>query len=108
MKQREPSQVADLAPVESAEMGWKQKAIAQCYFHSPLPALVRPFRDRYQLSLSPHGGRRRFSIRRRNEPSARILYYHRVNDDNEPFFPAISTALFKQEMVFLRKHYTVV
>jgi peptidoglycan/xylan/chitin deacetylase (PgdA/CDA1 family) len=108
MKGLETSQAAGLAPVNPIEMGWKQKAIAQCYFHSPLPALVRPFRDRYQLSVSSDGTGRRFSIRKRNEPSARILIYHRVNDDNDPFFPAISTALFEQEMQLLRKHYTVV
>jgi peptidoglycan/xylan/chitin deacetylase (PgdA/CDA1 family) len=98
----------DLAPIQPRVMSWKQKIAAECYFHSPLPAMVRRVRDRYRLSISPNGGRRRFSFRKRNEASARILYYHRVNDDNDPFFPAIPTALFEQEMRFLRRHYTVV
>jgi peptidoglycan/xylan/chitin deacetylase (PgdA/CDA1 family) len=100
----EESSVAPLQP----EMSWKQKMAAECYFRSPLPALVRRVRDRYRLSISPNDGRRRFSFRKRNEASARILYYHRVNEDNDPFFPAISTELFEQEMRFLRRHYTVV
>jgi peptidoglycan/xylan/chitin deacetylase (PgdA/CDA1 family) len=97
-----------LGSVQPPGMSWKQKIAAECYFRSPLPAIVRPVRDRYQLSISPSGGRRRFSFQKRNEASARILYYHRVNDDNDPFFPAISTELFEQEMRFLRRHYTVV
>jgi peptidoglycan/xylan/chitin deacetylase (PgdA/CDA1 family) len=103
----ETSPMAEMAPAKSA-MDWKQKAIAQCYFHSPLPALVRQVRDRYRLSISPDRGRTRFSIQKRRESSARILYFHRVNDLNDPFFPAISTALFEQEMRFLQKQYTVV
>ena len=87
-------------------MGWKHNAIAQCYYHSPLPALVRPFRERYQLSIPSEGGQRRLA--RRKEATARILYYHRVNDDRNPFLPAITTALFEQQMRFLSKHYTVV
>jgi peptidoglycan/xylan/chitin deacetylase (PgdA/CDA1 family) len=94
--------------MRGVETAWKQRALAQCYFHSPAPALVRRFRNRYQLSVS-HGAKwPGISVKKRNEPSARILYYHRVNDDNDPFFPAISTALFEQEMRFLRRHYTVV
>ena len=31
-----------------------------------------------------------------------------MNDDGDPFFPAISTALFEQEMRYLAKHYKVV
>lgn len=94
--------------MRAIEMAWKQKALAQCYFHYPAPALVRRFRDRYQLSVSPGGRWPGISIGKRNEPSARILYYHRVNNDNDPFFPAISTALFEQEMRFLRRRHTVV
>jgi peptidoglycan/xylan/chitin deacetylase (PgdA/CDA1 family) len=97
-----------LAPLQPPGMSWKQKIAAECYFRSPLPAVLRRVRDRYRLSISPNGGRRRFSFLKRNEASARILYYHRVNDDNDPFFPAISTQLFEQEMRFLRRHYTVV
>jgi len=108
MKELAAVQLAGTAPVKPSEMGWKRKAIAQCYFHSPMPALVRRFRDRYWVAVSPDGKGPRFSIKKRNEPSARILYYHRVNDVEDPFFPAISTELFEKEMRFLRKHYTVV
>jgi peptidoglycan/xylan/chitin deacetylase (PgdA/CDA1 family) len=85
-----------------------RKVVANCYFHAGMPALVRRFRDQYRVAISSGGRWPRFSIEKRNEPSARILYYHRVNDDNDPFFPSISTALFEQEMRFVKGHYTVV
>jgi peptidoglycan/xylan/chitin deacetylase (PgdA/CDA1 family)/CelD/BcsL family acetyltransferase involved in cellulose biosynthesis len=76
---------------------------ANFYFHLRLPGLLRPFRERYQLSIGP-----RVSWKPRKEPTARILYYHRVNDDADPFFPAISEDLFEREMRFLARHYKVV
>ncbi len=48
------------------------------------------------------------TVSRRQETTGRILYYHRVNDDNDPFFPAISTRLFDRLMRFVSRHYKVV
>jgi peptidoglycan/xylan/chitin deacetylase (PgdA/CDA1 family)/CelD/BcsL family acetyltransferase involved in cellulose biosynthesis len=76
---------------------------AGCYYNLGIPALVRPLRERYQVSIRPG-----LSCKPRSEPSARILYYHRVNDDADPFFPAIGTDLFESEMCFLARHYRVV
>src|SRR5215471_6602809 len=91
-----------------ARMGWIQRAVANCYFHSPMPSVLCPVRNRFRLAVSTGGRWPKLSLEKRLGPSARILYYHRVNDDNDPFFPAISTTLFDQEMRFVRKHYTVV
>jgi peptidoglycan/xylan/chitin deacetylase (PgdA/CDA1 family) len=85
-----------------------RKVVANCYFHAGMPALVRRFRDQYRVAIAPGGKWPRFSIERRSEPSARILYYHRVGDGSDPFFPAISTDLFEQEMRFVQRHYRVV
>jgi peptidoglycan/xylan/chitin deacetylase (PgdA/CDA1 family) len=84
-----------------------RRSLASCYFHSSTSALVRQLRNKYTLSVS-NGAWSGYALRKREQPSARILYYHRVNDDNDPFFPAISTALFEAEMKFLRKNYQVV
>ena len=92
----------------SLETGWARTALANLYFHSRMPALTRRFRDRYHLNISHTGRWPRVSFEKRAEPSARILYYHRVNDDNDPFFPAISTKLFDEEMRFVSRHYRVV
>ena len=93
---------------ESPAEGLLQRTAAHCYFHLRLPALTRPFREQYQLTVSPNGRLPKFSWSRRTEASARILYYHRVNDDKDPFFPSISTSLFEREMSFVSKHYRVV
>ena len=92
----------------SAAKDWLRQAAANCYFYSQLPRLMRPLRDRYQLSVESTGNRRRISWSRRTECSARILYYHRVNDDNDPFFQSISTSVFDREMRYVARHYKVV
>ena len=92
----------------SIDADWVRRGLANCYLHSGLPSLVRPLRERYQLSISRNGQGRGISLGRRTGPSARILYYHRVNDDDDPFFPAMSTALFEQQMRYVSRHYRVV
>jgi peptidoglycan/xylan/chitin deacetylase (PgdA/CDA1 family)/CelD/BcsL family acetyltransferase involved in cellulose biosynthesis len=99
---------AESAAARSSRNGLLQRAAAHCYFHFRLPALARPVREQYQLTVSPKGKLRKFSWSRRTEPSVRILYYHRVNDEKDPFFPAISTALFEREMRYVAEHYPVV
>ena len=92
---------------ESPAKVWMRRAVASCYFHLQAPKLVQRLRSQYQVSVSRNGSSR-LSWKKREEPSARILYYHRVNDDGDPFFPSISTALFEQEMKHLARHYRVV
>ena len=36
-----------------------------------------------------------------------ILTYHRVNDDRDPFFPAIPTRIFEQHMTYIARAYRV-
>jgi CelD/BcsL family acetyltransferase involved in cellulose biosynthesis/peptidoglycan/xylan/chitin deacetylase (PgdA/CDA1 family) len=93
---------------ESSRTKWVRSGAANCYFHLRLPALMRPLREQYQLSVSSGGRSPRVSWNRRQEPFGRILCFHRVNDDYDPFFPAISTKLFEQEMDYLARHYKVV
>jgi peptidoglycan/xylan/chitin deacetylase (PgdA/CDA1 family)/CelD/BcsL family acetyltransferase involved in cellulose biosynthesis len=84
-----------------------RRGIAVSYYRSGVAVLTRQLRNRYRVSLS----RQRIpylSIVRKTNASARILYYHRVNDENDPFFPATPTRLFEQEMRFIARHYKVV
>lgn len=85
---------------------WIRNVAAHAYFRLGFPAIIRPFRDRYQLSTPSYGKVPKIS--KRTAASGRILYYHRVNDDGDPFFPATPTALFQQEMRYLAQHYKVV
>jgi peptidoglycan/xylan/chitin deacetylase (PgdA/CDA1 family) len=36
-----------------------------------------------------------------------VLNYHRVNDDNDPFFPSLPTAVFERHMAYLARSYRV-
>jgi peptidoglycan/xylan/chitin deacetylase (PgdA/CDA1 family) len=87
---------------ESAVKKWVREAAANCYVRFRVPKLVQPLRSQYQLAVP------KLSLKKRQGPSARILYYHRVNDDGDPFFPAVTTALFEQEMRYLARYYKVV
>jgi peptidoglycan/xylan/chitin deacetylase (PgdA/CDA1 family) len=40
-------------------------------------------------------------------PAFPILTYHRVNDDDDPFFPAVPTAVFERHMAHIARHYCV-
>jgi peptidoglycan/xylan/chitin deacetylase (PgdA/CDA1 family) len=81
-----------------------RQAAAACYFHAGIGALMRPVRQRYQLVNEDSGKR---SWKRRAHASARILYYHRVNDTNDPFSDALSTRLFEAQIRYLASHYKV-
>jgi CelD/BcsL family acetyltransferase involved in cellulose biosynthesis/peptidoglycan/xylan/chitin deacetylase (PgdA/CDA1 family) len=85
-----------------------RKAVAHCYAHLGFPALVRPLRDRYQLSVTSNGHGRKISWNRRTEAAARILFYHRVNDDRDPFFPSIGKDLFERQIRHVARHHKVV
>jgi len=92
----------------AAGHGGLRTIAAGCYFYSGLPLLTRQFRERYQLSISANGRLPRIACTRRLQGSARILYYHSVNDNNDPFLPATSTSLFEAEMRHLAKYYRIV
>lgn len=40
-------------------------------------------------------------------PTVPILTFHRVNDDNDPFVPALPTSVFAQRMTHIARHYRV-
>jgi peptidoglycan/xylan/chitin deacetylase (PgdA/CDA1 family)/CelD/BcsL family acetyltransferase involved in cellulose biosynthesis len=85
-----------------------REAAANLYYYSPLPQAVKVLRNRFGLSIVSSGVQGRMSWRRRTETCARILYYHRVNNDNDPFFHAISPSLFEQQMQYIARYYKVV
>jgi len=43
----------------------------------------------------------------RSKPSVQILTYHRVNDDNDPFFPSTPTEFFQQQMEYISRNFRV-
>jgi peptidoglycan/xylan/chitin deacetylase (PgdA/CDA1 family) len=87
---------------------WIRQAVSSCYLYSGLPGLASSFQNRYSIVLSSNGKTPRIAWRKRTEPSARILYFHRVNDDADPFFPSAPTKLFDKQMRFLSRYKKVV
>lgn len=85
---------------------WVRKAVAECYFRFHITGLARRVHRQYRLAFAPGGKLPKLS--RRHETTGRILYYHRVNDDDDLFFPAISTRRFDRLMRFVSKQYKVV
>lgn len=81
------------------------KALAACYFHTGAGTMTRPLRERYRLAIGQNG---KLSWEKRARACGRILYYHRVNDDNDPYSDAISTGLFEKHVRYLARHYKVV
>jgi peptidoglycan/xylan/chitin deacetylase (PgdA/CDA1 family) len=43
----------------------------------------------------------------RGRPAFQVLTYHRVNDDGDPFFPALPTRVFEQHMTYVSRAYRV-
>lgn len=46
-------------------------------------------------------------IRRRRNGNVQILTYHRVNDEHDPFFPAVPSVAFAKQMEYLASHFSV-
>jgi peptidoglycan/xylan/chitin deacetylase (PgdA/CDA1 family)/CelD/BcsL family acetyltransferase involved in cellulose biosynthesis len=105
---RKRQELATRNGVAASGDDWVRRAAAECYFRLGIPAVVRRLRERYRLSIVPGSNRPQYSWQRRNEPTGRILYYHRINDDGDPFFPATSTTAFDRLMRFVVRHYNVV
>jgi peptidoglycan/xylan/chitin deacetylase (PgdA/CDA1 family)/CelD/BcsL family acetyltransferase involved in cellulose biosynthesis len=85
-----------------------RRAAATCYLRLGLPAATRLIRERYQVSVSPSGSMRRLGWTRRREPAGRILYYHRVNDERDRFYPSMPLDVFERQMQFVARRYKVV
>jgi peptidoglycan/xylan/chitin deacetylase (PgdA/CDA1 family)/CelD/BcsL family acetyltransferase involved in cellulose biosynthesis len=88
--------------------GWVRSALAAVYAHSPLPSLLPRLRDRYRLGSAGDDGRRAIHFERRLRPSVRILYFHRISDDTDPFLGSMPTEQFAEQMRFVARHYQVV
>ena len=82
---------------------WLRSALAAAYFYSPALRIAPIVRDRYRLRVSPTP-----CLDRRRRATLRILYYHRVNNDKDAFFPSMAVADFEEQIKFVSDHYKVV
>ena len=68
---------------------------------------VSRFSDVFQLNKDSQSRAIFPFIKRRRNRNCQILAYHRVNDDQDMFFPGIPIKCFEQQMSFLADHFTV-
>lgn len=52
-----------------------------------------------------HSGLLSAAFVRRQHGTAVVVMYHRVNDDHDPFFPGLPTAMFERQVAFLAQTY---
>lgn len=87
---------------------WVLKAVANVYVNSPGPTLMRPLRERYRFFISHKKKWPQILMEGRSESSGRILGYHRVNDECDPFLPATPVNAFERQIQFVARYYRVV
>lgn len=78
-----------------------RRVVAALYASTPLGTMGRAVASQYELDL------RRHRLHRRTVPIYQILIYHRVNDDYDPFLPALPVAAFRKQMEFLKRNFPV-
>jgi CelD/BcsL family acetyltransferase involved in cellulose biosynthesis/peptidoglycan/xylan/chitin deacetylase (PgdA/CDA1 family) len=83
-------------------------ALAAFYYYSPLRWIGPAARKQFRLRVSNGRGMPFIGLERRHEPSVRILYFHRVNNEADPFFPSTPVAQFEREIRHVAKNYRVV
>jgi len=62
---------------------------------------------RFQPNVRPGAGLAFPFVRPRRSGNLQILIYHRVNDERDPFFPAIPVAVFARHMAYVASELTV-
>jgi len=68
-------------------------------------SLFRELANRYQVKNKIEAKVDFPFIKSRCSRAVQILVYHRVNDDGDPFFPALTVAEFKKQMEFIAEEY---
>jgi peptidoglycan/xylan/chitin deacetylase (PgdA/CDA1 family) len=87
--------------------GLMRKFIARVALRVRLFHFVSWFSTQFQARLNRQGRMTFPFIKRRGRRNCLILAYHRINDDGDRFFPAISVKTFEQQMRVLADCFTV-
>ncbi len=83
------------------------RALANGLFYSRADRWMASFASRFQVATTGHGTLAFPFVKRRPGGNVQILTYHRVNDDRDPFFPAIPVETFARQMEYLASNYHV-
>ena len=81
---------------------WLPNAAAKLYWNLGLSSVAKRVSRRYQVSDNG------FGLKPRAAASARIFCYHRVNNNEDPFFPAMPVEQFDQQIEYISRYHNVV
>jgi peptidoglycan/xylan/chitin deacetylase (PgdA/CDA1 family) len=82
------------------------RAVAAGLFYVGAIKLVNVVANRWKLHNTNHNGKMAFPlIRKARARNVQILIYHRVNDDRDPFFPALPVETFRRQMEYLAENF---
>jgi hypothetical protein len=95
------------AEPESGETA-SRTTLAKFYYYSPLRWAAPLIRNQYRLRVSRNGAVPRVALERRKAPSVRVLYFHRVNNENDAYFPSSSVERFEREVRYVAENHHVV
>jgi peptidoglycan/xylan/chitin deacetylase (PgdA/CDA1 family) len=83
------------------------RSIARILHVSGFLTVARPLLERTRLFVDEEGKRSFPYVRRRRRPAAQILIYHRVNDELDPYFRGVPTAVFEQQMEYVASRFRI-
>ena len=83
------------------------RTIASLAFYLRALELINRFVNRFRPNRSANGRLAFPFVRKTRAANFQILVYHRVNDEHDPFFPAVPTEVFRKRMEYLASHFTV-
>lgn len=69
--------------------------------------LTRPFLNRVRIQSNAAGQPAFPFLRIAKTPNAQILIYHRINDDRDPYFGGVPTAVFERQVEYLASRFHV-
>ena len=81
--------------------------VAFVLFYSRTLTLFNHFVNGFQSKKNDNGKFRFPYVKRRHSRNIQILVYHRVNDEQDPFFPATPVKIFGRQMDYLASHFNV-
>jgi peptidoglycan/xylan/chitin deacetylase (PgdA/CDA1 family) len=76
-------------------------------FYLKVLKVINLFVNRFRLKRYPEGSLAFPFIKKRQSRNVQILIYHRVNDEYDPFFPAVAIDIFAKQMEFLSSHFNI-
>jgi peptidoglycan/xylan/chitin deacetylase (PgdA/CDA1 family) len=102
----EKGQKIDPSDLTAMRTSLMRKFIARVALRARLFHFVSWFSTQFQARLNRQGRMTFPFIKRRRRRNCQILTYHRINDDGDRFFPAISVKAFEQQMRVLADCFT--